>query len=667
MTERRKRLIEVAFPLEEVSAHSRREKNVRHGHISTLHIWWARRPLAACRAFIYESLIDDPEDHVEREQLLKEVADLAGWDAVRHPGRIVRAKEQGGSGLTGKELLDRARKRILESNGGKPPRLLDPFAGGGAIPLEALRLGCEVEASDLNPVAVLILKATVDYPQKYSQPTSREVPEYISEAEKQRRSGQSSFFDGDMVEAYGKNPLATDVRYWGKWLLDRAREELAQFFPPDADGRVPVAYLWSRTVPCPNCQGEMPLIRQYWLARKDHHLIALNPVLDRLNNRVEFEVVEGVNVVGDPGEATTTRGDTLCLLCRQVVKAEYVREYAQSSGLGMRMTAVVLEDPNSAAKAYRRSEDSDLAVFDIAVRASIALAAHTIGDASAIPDEPIDALHHDVNRPVIYGDATWGSIFNARQLVTLTTFAQLVPRAHAELERYGADPEYAKAICTYLALSVDRLADRGSMLCRWDPSPKMEALQNTFSRQALPMVWDYGEGVPLSEASGGFATCLSWIIMFLEFEGHFQWDTPAAVSLRDARSGTAAADVCLTDPPYYDAIDYSALSDFFYVWLKRSLGSLHPELLTLPLTPKRDQIVMNIYANGLAGTGQDKRAAAKKGLRRRDGAIVRSGWHSRRRNRSCRRRIRPHRSRGLGDSDRGAISGEPHSSLILAD
>ena len=153
-TARRKRLIEVAFPLEEVSAHSRREKNVRHGHISTLHIWWARRPLAACRAFIYASLVDDPENDAEREALLKEVADLASWDAVRHPERVVRAKADGGSGLTGTDLLERARRRILGCNDGKPPKLLDPFAGGGAIPLEGLRLGCEVEASDLNPVAV---------------------------------------------------------------------------------------------------------------------------------------------------------------------------------------------------------------------------------------------------------------------------------------------------------------------------------------------------------------------------------------------------------------------------------------------------------------------------------------------------------------------------------
>ena len=247
-TPRRKRLIEVAFPLEEVSAHSRREKNQHRGNISSLHIWWARRPLAACRAFIYASLVDDPGNDAEREELLKEVADLASWDAVRHPDRVVRKKEDGGSGLTGTVLLERARRRILEDNDGKPPRLLDPFAGGGAIPLEGLRLGCEVEASDLNPVAVLILKGTVEYPQKYGQPNSRPVPDYILRASE--NGPQSSFADGDLAEAYRRNPLATDVRYWGHWMLEKGAGGTGRILPPRSRRQVPVAYLWSRTIPC---------------------------------------------------------------------------------------------------------------------------------------------------------------------------------------------------------------------------------------------------------------------------------------------------------------------------------------------------------------------------------------------------------------------------------
>ena len=307
-TTRRKRLIEVAFPLEDVSAYSRREKNQHRGNISSLHIWWARRPLAACRAFIYASLVDDPDTDAEREELLKEIADVACWNAVRHPDRVVRTKADGGSGLTGAQLLGRARRRILDCNNGKPPKLLDPFAGGGAIPLEGLRLGCEVEASDLNPVAVLILKGTLEYPQRYGQPDSRRVPNYIRDAAK--GGAQTRFTDGDWVNAYRRNPLATDVRYWGHWMLKRVREELAEFYPPDPDGSVPVAYLWSRTIPCPSCQAEMPLIRQYWLARKDKKQVALEPAIDREKKRLDFKVVEGLHVTGDPAEATTSRGDT---------------------------------------------------------------------------------------------------------------------------------------------------------------------------------------------------------------------------------------------------------------------------------------------------------------------------------------------------------------------
>ena len=593
MAERRKRLIEVAFPLEEVSEHSRREKNVRHGHISTLHIWWARRPLAACRAFIYASLVDNPANDKEREELLKEVADLASWDAVRKPDQVVRTKEKGGSGLTGRQLLERARQRILDCNDGKPPRLLDPFAGGGAIPLEALRLGCEVEASDLNPVAVLILKCTVEYPQKYGQPNSLEVPDYIHEAAS--IGSQRGFFDGDLIEAYKKNPLLTDVRYWGNWMLERAREELAEFYPPDPDGSIPVAYLWSRTVPCPNCSAEMPLIRQYWLARKDNKKVALRPTIDRANNRVAFDVVEGEDVSGDPGEATTTRGDTVCLSCSQTIKAEEVQRLGQQGQMGQTLTSVVLDSAKKAGKSYRAARPSDLKAYGLASAHLATL--QDLGGLPAVPDEPLA----DDPRNIWcykYGLDTFGKLFNDRQLLSLTTFARLAREATSEMRAAGLDSGYVTAVATFLGLAVDRLADRGSSLCRWDPSPKMEALQNTFGRQALPMVWDYGEGVAFSESAGGFLTCISWILLFLEIETSEPWQRSARVSFADARNAFGSSALTFTDPPYYDAINYADLSDFFYVWLKRSIGDVHPDLLALPLTPKRDQIVMNVYSEG---------------------------------------------------------------------
>ena len=380
MSEKHKRLIEVAFPLEQVSEHSRHEKNVRQGHISTLHIWWARRPLAACRAFIYASLVDDPDTDSEREALLREVADLASWNAVRHPEKVVRSKSEGGSGLTGTQLLERARQRILDSNGGKPPRLLDPFAGGGAIPLEGLRLGCEVEASDLNPVAVLILKGTLEYPQKYGQPASQPVPDYVREADAE---GTQSFAGGELAEEYRRNPLAADVRYWGNWVLERAREELSEFYPPDADGSVPVAYLWSRTIPCPSCHAKMPLIRQYWLVRKDKKRVALEPVVDREHGHVDFRVVEGSNVTGRPEQATVSQGDIRCLLCKQVAKGAQVRQAANVGKMSATLTTVVTTRTGERGKHYREDVLEDTHAYAKAAGRMAGLRASPRGRASA--------------------------------------------------------------------------------------------------------------------------------------------------------------------------------------------------------------------------------------------------------------------------------------------
>lgn len=599
MTERRKRLIEVAFPLEEVSEHSRREKNVRHGHISTLHIWWARRPLAACRAFIYASLVDDPPTEAEREDLLREVADLASWDAVRKPDTVVRQKDKGGSGLTGRELLRRARERILRDNDGKPPRLLDPFAGGGAIPLEALRLGCEVEASDLNPVAVLILKGTVEYPQKYGRPLAEQrakrpddsagvdgqVPDYIREA---ARELQGSFGESDAGAAYERNPLAADVRYWGKWMLAKAREELAQFYPPDPDGSVPVAYLWSRTVPCPNCAGQMPLIRQYWLERKDKKKVALSPVVDSDAKRVEFEVVAGPNVTGDPSEATTSRGDTICLLCRQVVKADYVRDYANRNGMEHQPIAVVLEGVAGRGKTHRAVRPSDAAAYASASARARELGSDPRSGLQWRPDEPIDQATLGL-RVHAYGLTQWGDLFNERQALALATFAAAAGAAREAMLAAALAPAYAESVTTYLGLAVDRLADYSSVLARWRAT--VQAPAGTFGRQALAMVWDYVEVVTTSTSGGSFNGAVNWIAEVIDHASEI--DHPAVVERKDARFiPPNGPSVILTDPPYYDAIDYAGLSDFFYVWLKRSLSSLNLSELQLPLTPKKEQAIM---------------------------------------------------------------------------
>ena len=585
-TTRRKRLIEVAFPLEEVSAHSRREKNVRHGHVSALHQWWARRPLAACRAFIYASLVDDPKTDAEREELLKEVADLASWDAVRHPDRVVRTKADGGSGLTGALLLRRARQRILDCNDGKPPKLLDPFAGGGAIPLEGLRLGCEVEASDLNPVAVLILKGTIEYPQKYGQPDSRPVPDYIVEAG--MGAAQARFADGDLTAAYRRNPLATDVRYWGHWMLERARQELAEFYPPDPDGSVPIAYLWSRTIPCPSCDSEMPLIRQYWLARRTKNDAALLPYVDEATRSVDFHVVKGSRITGDPSIASTTQGDSVCLMCHQVTGSDTVRQMASEGRMSTKMTAVILENRGSVGKNYRSDHSLDQSAFDRASQRLKSPHDSLLQGLSMIPDEPIDPDMLGL-RVDAFGLRTWGQLFNDRQLLTLTTLCRLVSEAHRRMLDSGLDSEFARAVTTYLALIVDKAADFGSTLCILN-NVGGRGVVHTYGRQILSMVWDYAESNPFCVEGAGWLSYLDRTVKVIE---EVSFGTPATVRQANAATAVDATfDVIITDPPYYNAIDYAGLSDFFYVWLKRSIGPLHPDILALPLTPKREQAIM---------------------------------------------------------------------------
>ena len=605
---RRKRLIEAAFPLEEVSADARKDPYRGSPHPQTLHRWWARRPLAACRAFIYASLVDDPDTDAEREELLKEVAELASWKAVRHPEQVVRAKSDGGCGLTGTQLLERARRRILDCNDSKPPKLLDPFAGGGAIPLEGLRLGCEVEASDLNPVAVLILKGTVEYPQRYGQPDSRPVPEYIREAAPTKGS-QSSFDDGDLAEAYRRNPLATDVRYWGNWMLERARQELAEFYPADPDGSLPVAYLWSRTIPCPSCHAEMPLIRQYWLARKDNKKVSLAPAIDHEDNRVDFRVVEGPDVTGDPAEATTSRGDTKCLLCGQVVKAAQVHEAGRAGNMDARLTAVVLEATGRGGKRYRAMSKSDLEIFASAELKATELRSQTLLDLPAIPNEPV-AYHPQYMLVREYGLDEWGKLFNGRQLLALTTFARLVGVAHREMIEAGMEAEYAKAVSTYLGLASSRLSGEHSTLSRWNSSG--QKAQGALGLQALPMVWDFAELNPWGGSVGDASTAIGLASASIEFSNQSLIPFPASVVQRDARRDPRRDfSAVITDPPYYDSINYADISDFFYVWLKRSIGFLHPDLMALPLTPKREQTVMNVYASNGA-EGRERKEAAQR-------------------------------------------------------
>jgi adenine-specific DNA methylase len=322
------RLIELSIPLDEISTQSAREKSIRHGHISTLHIWWARRPLAACRAAVFAALVDAPDDEAERERLERLIATIVDWDQVKHGNSAA---------------IEEARRIIREQWGDETPRVLDMFAGGGSIPLEALRLGCEAHALELNPVAYLILLCTLVYPQKYGRiggSANRQITHHAS-----RLPGM------EQVAETSGNPLADDVRYWGQWVLEEARKEIGRFYE-DPDGNTVVAYLWARTARCPNpaCGAEMPLVRQWWLARKSNKKIALKPVVRRSGGageqgsrgEVRFVVVEGQVIDFDPSQGTMRRGSVTCLFCGQTADAGHLKREGKAGRMGQMPLAVVL-------------------------------------------------------------------------------------------------------------------------------------------------------------------------------------------------------------------------------------------------------------------------------------------------------------------------------------
>jgi adenine-specific DNA methylase len=566
-----KRLIEVDFPIREVSEESVREKNIRHGHISTLHIWWARRPLAASRATIYASLIPAPEEELEKK--LKFIAYLSKWENSLN-----------------KEIIGKAREDIRRFFKGGDPKVLDCFAGGGSIPLEALRLGCETYALEYNPVAVLILKAVLEYPQRY-----------------------------------GKK-LVDDVRKWGQWVHDEAKREIGKFYPVEtmAQGTlaenggekyIPMGYIWARTIRCqnPSCQAEIPLMRQFWLARKENRKIALKMVVDKASKRIDFKIVQGREIDFDPSKGTARRAKVLCPVCGAVISDKEVRKQFQEGKAGQRMIAVVLHNLKRKGKMYRIATEKDLEIFREAEKylEEKRWKLFEKWGFDPVPDEPLRRVPvtFGVINVWVYGMLTWGDLFNSRQKLALITFVEKVQLAYKKMIEEGYEEEYAKAITSYLGLLLGKLCDWNSTLSIWRPD--QERNEHVFNKQALPMVWDYGERNPF-HGSLMIPKELNSIISHLSQIPHVNDSIPYVIqgSATELPYPNNYFDAVITDPPYYDNVPYSYLSDFFYVWLKRAIGDLYPELFATPLTPKSEEIVA--YSHGKGGFEEGKRFFEEK-------------------------------------------------------
>jgi adenine-specific DNA methylase len=595
-----KRLAEVDFPIAVVSKHAAREKSIRHGHPSTLHLWWARRPLASCRAILLALLLPDPCDPNCPQDFKTEARDLLR----PMPGRVGHRDEDLRDALLGfignfanwdnatsAAFLETARGIVKAAHPEETPLVVDPFAGGGSIPLEALRLGCETFATDLNPVACLILKTMLE-----------DIPRY------------------------GPG-LADELRRVGSHIKAAADKELSEFYPPDPDGAKPIAYLWARTVRCeaPNCGAEIPLMRSFWLCKKSSRKRALSHrVVATTGNpaEVEFEIFEP-RAEKDVSPGTTTRAKAKCLGCGAVLSPERVRAQlaAQQGGAdvlfdanghrvgGARILAVVTVTPRNVGRQYRLPTEHDYA----AVYRAQAHVAKIIRDweqrgkkgLCPVPDETLPLMSGTFNVP-LYGMRQWGTVFTARQKAALVTLVRLVSIVKGERDREA------------VSLAISKLSELACSICAWEPIA--ECTRHIFGRQAMPMAWDFGEGVLTSSSSGSFEVSLENAASGIEAIGSL--DSAGTCQIADATNHplpNETAAVCFTDPPYYFAVPYADLSDFFFVWLKRALP--HHSLLRDPfnsgntLTPKNQELCEMAHWDPVRYAHKDKEFF-EEGMRR---------------------------------------------------
>jgi putative DNA methylase len=617
-----KKLIEVALPLDAINVAAAREKSIRHGHPSTLHLWWARRPLAAARAVIFAQLVNDPSWKWELEHPGEIPPNnlKASWAAARkHLFNLIEDLVQW-ENSTNEEVLEKARKKIRESwlevcelnrehpeaatlfNPDEMPGLHDPFAGGGAIPLEAQRLGLKAYASDLNPVAVTINKAMIEIPPRFAG-----VAPVGPMAD-----GSRELFERNWKGAQG---LAEDVRRYGLWVRDEAEKRIGHLYPkvtithemsrerPDLRGLegkelVVIAWIWARTVKSPNpafSHVDVPLASTFVLSSKKGNEAWIEPVVE--GDRYWFRVR-----VGKYGEGVlkgTKSGGSgssfLCLLSNVPMEFGYLRDEAKAHRMGHRLMAIVCE-----------GKGGRLYLSPDALHESRALEAHP----GWRPNTPLPerALGFRVQE---YGMLTWDSLFTNRQLVALTTFSDLVSEVRTKIEAdarvAGMDGDetgldaggkgakaYAEAVGVYLAFAVDKCADYWSTICSWI-APR-DTIRSTFGRQAIPMVWDYAEVNPLSDSTGNVSAALEWICKCIQ---SFPAKLAGSVEQIDAqKQNLSLKQFISTDPPYYDNIGYADLSDFFYVWLRKSIKDTYPKLFSTIAVPKAEELVATPYRHG---------------------------------------------------------------------
>lgn len=624
------RLIEDYIPIEAISEEARREKSIRKGHISTLHLWWARRPLVAARAAVYSTLTPAPVDKQSAAHAADFVTELCKYPGS--PGVVTEAQrhilQAHAERLTGERQVagqppEQARVTVEDIEAGRAPRprVLDMFAGGGAIPLEALRLGCEAYAVDLNPVAHLIELCTLVYPQQFGAPDP---------------CAKGSSKDGTWAG------LAAEGEHWSQWVLERAQAELGDLYPPIPNPRAkprddsqpsqlamdlaiseshasyhsrtgmltPVAYLWTRTVRCKNpaCGATVPLARQTWLAQKEGRFVALRPDTETNRDkegeekRVRYNVVEATSSAGlgfDPG-AGSQGGHVGCPFCSTVVDIGYIRAEGIAHRIGIQPMAVLCLERGKQGKAYLAADQVPSSSWPhetaIWTRIDVLSSRTTPNDAQPLtaPMEGIEANPRSMDVQN-YGFLKWADLFTPRQLLSLLTITQIIRDCYSQLLSIGYTPTHAKVVTTYLGIIQSRLTDFCNALCTVATAGG-RGIRQVFSRQALPMVWDFAEANPLNSTIASWSSMSNAVTQVLR-----RMSLPNNLAVVQRGSATATGfvddkfDAVITDPPYYDNVSYSNLSDFFYVWLARSIGYLYPEHFSTPLTPKKREAIAAPY------------------------------------------------------------------------
>jgi len=550
MTDRR--YIEKSFPIKEISKESVREKRIRTGHISSLHVWWARRPLAASRATIFSAFVKDYENK-KNEITSEEIIELSKWD-----------------NSINKNIIEKARKKIHNDSKDKL-KILDPFAGGGSIPLEAQRLGFETYALDYNPVANCILKCVLEFPQMFND-------------------------DREFVDM--KNSLEDDLKKWGSWIGQESKKEIEKFYENNENEETIVGFVWNKTIFCqnPKCNAEIPLSRNYYLSKKSKGFVTLFPYVE--NKKVKFKIlnseIDKIPKNFNPDNGSIKNAKAKCFVCHSMIDDDTTRQLFSDKKNSEKLIAVISYKKGQKSKHYRLANKADLKQFEDALK-YLGVKTEQIKKNEGldpIPDEdlpPTGGLGFRLQR---YGITKWSEIFNPRQKLALITFSEKVRKSYDLMIKEGLTEPYAKALVAYLALGVDRLANYGSTLCYLNPTGG-RGVANTFGRNVLSIVPNYAESNPFNPEGAGWTTaCKSindWIVHSLSIPS-----SPAIIkqsSATDIPYDDNFFDGVFTDPPYYDMIAYAGLSDFFYIWLKRMLGRFFPYLFITPLTPKSKEIV----------------------------------------------------------------------------